>query len=55
MTGTRDQSGDDARQRALHAGDDDDDPRGGELFAGIQQAMETGDADVVQPVDVDSP
>ena len=52
MTGTLDQAGDDARQRAFHAGDDDDDARGGEPRALAEQTVEAGDADVVQAVDV---
>ena len=49
ITGTLDQAGDDAGQRAFHAGDDDDDAGGGEARALAEQPMEAGDADVVQP------
>ena len=52
MTGTLDQPGDDARQRAFHAGDDDDHARGREARALAEQAVEPGDADVVQPRDL---
>ena len=53
LVGTRDHrhadhAGDDARQRAFHAGDDDDDARGGEAIALRQHAMDAGDADVVE-------
>ncbi len=46
-----DQAADDAGQRAFHAGDDDDDAGGGEAVVLGEQAVEAGDADVVQPVD----
>ena len=43
-----DHTGHDARQRALHAGDDDDHAGGGEAIAFAEHAMDAGDADVVQ-------
>ena len=52
MTGTLDQARDDARQRAFHPGDDDDDARRFQAAALAEQAMQSGDADVVQPLDV---
>src|SRR5262249_50977436 len=42
---------DDARQRPLHPGDDDDHPRGAEALVLAQQPVQTRDADVVQPAD----
>ncbi len=51
MTGTLHEPGDDAGQRAFHPGDHDDDARSLETGLFRQQAMEAGDADVVQPVD----
>ena len=52
ITGTLDQAGDHAGQRAFHAGDDDDDARGVEPCALAEQPVQAGDADVVQPLDV---
>ena len=51
MTGTSHEAGDDARQRAFHAGDDDDDAGGLQPLLLGQQAMKAGDADVVQAID----
>ena len=45
-----DETGDDARQRAFHAGDDDDHARGRQPGALAQHPMETGDAHVVHPL-----
>ncbi len=42
----------DARQRALHPGDDDDDAGGVEAGTLAEQAVDAGHADVVQAVDV---
>ena len=50
-----DQAADHARQRALHAGDDDDDAGGDQAVVLGEQPVEAGDADVVQPVDRDCP
>ncbi len=47
----RDEAGDDAGQRAFHAGDDDDDAGRPEAIVLAQQAMEAGDADVEEPID----
>ena len=46
-----DEPADDARQRAFHSGDDDDDARGGQPGVLVEQPMQTGDADVVEPID----
>ena len=51
MTGTSTRPPTTLGQRALHAGHDDDDPRGGEAGMLGQEPVEAGDADVVEPVD----
>ena len=45
------QPADHGRQRALHAGDDDQAVGGGEPVADAEQPVQAGDADVVDPVD----
>ena len=40
------EAADDAGQRALHAGDDDDRVGGGQLVGGVEQAVQAGHADV---------
>ena len=50
-TGTDDEARDHAGERAFHAGDDDDDAGGAEPIVLAQQAVKSGDADVVEPVD----
>ena len=52
MTGARTRPPDDAGEGAFHAGDDDEDAGGVEAGSGFEQAMEAGDADVEQAVDV---
>src|SRR5438094_6312793 len=43
-----DEPADDARQRALHAGDDDQHPRRAETVATVEEAMDAGDTYVVE-------
>ena len=50
--GRGDQSADYAGQRAFHPGADDHDARFGQPFAILHQAVDTGDADVVNGVDL---
>ena len=45
------EAADDARQRPFHAGDDDDDARGGQAGVLGEEPMESCDADVVEPID----
>ena len=51
MTGTSTRPADYRGQRPLHPGDDDDDPGGVEPGVLAEQPVETGDPDVVQPID----
>ena len=51
MTGPATMPADDARQGALHPGDDDDDARPLEDVALVKEAMDAGDADVVHALD----
>ncbi|MEZ5297690.1 MAG: hypothetical protein R2697_15865 [Ilumatobacteraceae bacterium] len=46
-----DQSGDGRRQGALHAGHDDQHVECSEVVGSVEQPMDTGDADVVDPAD----
>ena len=52
ITGTRDQSADDAGQRAFHAGDNNETRAAAQTFAAIEQSVKTRDADVVKRVHV---
>ena len=45
------QPADDRWERPFHAGDDDDDPRGGEAGVLLQQPVQPRDPDVVEPID----
>ena len=52
MTGTSTRPPTTLGQRAFHAGDDDDHARGGEAGVLGEQAVQPGDPDVVEPIDV---